>query len=324
MKYLLDNWENKDSLEQKSIREGFGQGILRAVAKNEQVVVLNADLPSSLKLETMIETFPDNYLQVGVAEQNMAGIATGLSHYGKIPFITSFAAFNPGLNFAQIRTAAMGKQNLKIVSSHYGLNVGPDGASAQMESDLAMIKALPSSTIVNPADYNQAVQATLAIAEHFGIDQLRVTRANFPVFINPESDFEIGKGQRFFEGKDLTLIATGSMVYESLMAANILINEGISVDFINIHTVKPLDEEIIIESAKKTGKVVVVEEHNVWGGLGESVARVLGEKHPSHLKVIAMEDVFGESGEHRSLWEKYGFDSKSIHKIITSFLKRLS
>lgn len=316
MNYFLQNWQNEDQLDQKAIRDGFGDGIVREAAKNEQIVVLNADLPSSLRLEQFIETFPERYIQIGVAEQNMAGIATGLSHYGKIPFITSFAAFNPALNFAQIRTAAMSKLNLKVISSHYGLNVGPDGASAQMESDVAMMKAIPGTTILIPADYNQAIQATQALAIHKGIDQLRVTRAKFPVFINPESDFEIGKAQKLMEGEDLTIVATGSMVYETLKAV-----EGMNVDFLNIHTVKPLDEGAIIESVRKTGKVVVIEEHNIWGGLGESVARVISENHPVKMKIIGIQDTFGESGEHKELWEKYGLSRNHIREKILGFLK---
>lgn len=320
MNYLLENWQNEDQLESKAIRDGFGDALVRAAAQDENLVVLNADLPGSLKLEEFIAAFPERYLQVGVAEQNMASIAVGLSHYGKVPFITSFAAFNPGLNFAQIRTAALGKQNLKVISSHYGLNVGPDGASAQMLSDVAMMKALAGTTIVNPADYNQAVQATFAIAKHKGVDQLRLTRSKFPVFINPESEFEIGKAQKLLEGEDLTIIATGSMVYESLQVANILSEKGISVDFLNNHTIKPLDEEAIVASANKTGKVVVVEEHNIWGGLGESVARVLSETHPTPIKIIGVQDTFGESGEHMKLWEKYGLTRDGIKKQIEEFM----
>lgn len=320
MNILKENYKNEKELEQKAIREGFGAGLVSAAEHDENIVVLNADLPGSLKLENFIEKYPKRYFQVGVAEQNMAGIATGLEHYGKVPFITSFAAFSPGLNFSQIRLACLDHQNIKVVGSHYGLNTGPDGSSAQMLSDVAMMKSLAGMTIISPADYNQAIAATQAIAKLNGPAYLRVTRAKFPVFINPEVEFEIGKGQLLIEGSDVTVITTGSMVYETLMAATQLVEQGKSIEVINIHTVKPLDEEIIIKSAQKTGKVVVIEEHNIWGGLGESVARVLGEKHPTPLKLIGMNDQFGESGEHKELWKKYGFDRDSLQNKILELL----
>jgi transketolase len=212
----------------------------------------------------------------------------------------------------------MSHVNLKVIASHYGLNVGADGASAQMNCDVAMIKALPDVTIINPADYNQAIQATNAIAETKGMQYLRVTREKFPVFIKPDSQFQIGNAQKLLDGSDITVITTGSMVYEALQAAN---DSGVSVDFLNIHTIKPLDENIIVESAKKTGKVIVVEEHNIWGGLGESVARVLAAKHPTKLEVIGVQDTFGESGSHRDLWKKYELDREYINSVIRSLIK---
>lgn len=260
---LLPNWSDENALTKKSIRAGWGEGIVQLARKNSNVVVLNADLPGSLKLEGFIHEFPDRYFQVGVAEQNMAGIATGMAHAGKIPFITSFAAFSPGLNFSQIRLAAMSHLPLKVVGSHYGLNVGPDGASAQMESDIAMMRALPGVRVFSPADYNQAIQLVATMAEGEGVDYIRVTRADFPVFLEPSSPLEIGKAQKLLDGEDMTIIATGSMVYEALQVAQEFIAAGKSVDFLNIHTIKPLDRESIIASAQKTGKVVVIEEHNV-------------------------------------------------------------
>ncbi|HEX9804207.1 MAG TPA: transketolase C-terminal domain-containing protein [Candidatus Dojkabacteria bacterium] len=318
MNYLLENYKDEDSLEKKAIREGFGKGIVEAAKANEDIVVLNADLPGSLKLGDFEKEFPERYFQIGVAEQNMAGIGTGFATYGKIPFITSFAAFSPGLNFSQIRLAAMGHQNLKIIGSHYGLNTGPDGASAQMNADVAMMKALAGMTIISPADYNQAIQATKAVAEMEGPAYLRVTREKFPVIIDAKSEFKIGKAQKFMEGSDITVIATGSIVYESLQASEM---SGASIDFLNIHTVKPLDEEAIIESAKKTGKVIVVEEHNIVGGLGESVARVLAENHPTKMKLIGVQDTFGESGSQKDLWKKYKLDREYIKSEIQNILK---
>lgn len=320
MSFLLPNWSDESSLESKAIRAWFGQGIYEAGQKNDRVMLLNADLPGSLKVDQFAHAFPDRYLQVGVAEQNMAGIGTGLAHAGKIPFISSFAAFSPGLNFSQIRLAAMSHLSLKVVASHYGLNVGEDGASAQMESDIGMMRALPWCTIINPADYHQAVQAVLAISDHEGLDYLRVTRANFPVFLQKDAPFEIGKAQRLLEWSEITIIATGSVVYESLMVAKKLMDEGVSVDFLNIHTIKPLDAQAVVQSAQTTNKVVCIEEHNVIGGLGDEVASALSQYQPTPLLKIGMQDAFGESGSHSELWKKYGLDRHSMYDQIQNFL----
>lgn len=320
MKYLLDNYSDESRLEKKTIREGFGVGVVKVAEKNEMVYVLNADLPGSLKLHEYISKFPDRYVQTGVAEQNMAGIATGLESLGKVPFITSFAAFNPGLNFSQIRLAALGNQNIKVIGSHYGLNVGKDGASAQMNADVAMMKAIPNMVVISPADYNQAIQATIAIAEYSGPCYMRVTRETFPVFINSKANFEIGKAQILEQGEQVTVIASGSVVYETLNAVQELKKQNISCEVINIHTIKPLDSETIIESAKKTKRVIVIEEHNIWGGLGESVARVLSQTYPVKMNFVGVTDTFGESGSHRDLWKKYGLDSQSIANEIMAML----
>ena len=317
---LLSNWSDESTLTKKAIRAGWGEGIVQLARRNSDVVVLNADLPGSLKLEGFIHEFPERYFQVGVAEQNMAGIATGMAHAGKIPFITSFAAFNPGLNYSQIRLAAMSHLPLKVVGSHYGLNVGPDGASAQMEGDMAMMRALPNVRVFSPADYNQAIQLVAAMAEGHDTDYIRVTRADFPVFLDPTISLEVGKAQKLLDGKDVTLIATGSMVYESLQVAQMLIATGKSVDFLNIHTIKPLDRESIVASAQKTGKVVVIEEHNVEWGLGDAVASVLSENHPTKLLKIGVQDTFAESGTHRELWMKYGLDRKVMLPKIEAWL----
>jgi transketolase len=317
---LVSNWSDESALPKKSIRAGWGEGIVQLARKNNNVVVLNADLPWSLKLEWFIHEFPERYFQVGVAEQNMAGIATGMAHAGKIPFITSFAAFSPGLNFSQIRLAAMSHLPLKVVGSHYGLNVGPDGASAQMEGDIAMMRALPNVRVFAPADYHQAIQMVSAMADGHDVDYIRVTRADFPVFLDPDSLMEIGKAQKLLDGKDVTIIATGSMVYEALQVAQSLIVGGKTVDFLNIHTIKPLDRESIITSAQKTGKVVVIEEHNIHGGLWDAVASALSEGHPTRLLKIGIDDVFAESGTHRELWMKYGLDRKVMLPKIESWL----
>lgn len=320
MSYLVENYQNESELTKRAIRDGFGEGIVEVGSDNKSVVVLNADLPGSLKLNSFIEAFPDRFFQVGVAEQNMASIAVGLSHYGKVPFITSFTAFSPGLNFSQIRIGAMSGQNVKVVSSHYGLHVGPDGASAQMESDIAMMKAIPNMVIVNPADFNQAQTLTHLITRENGPCYLRLTREKFPVFLNPDAHTEIGKAQKLSEGDKLTVIATGSIVYETMQAILSLPDQGAGIELLNLHTIKPLDEEAIVESVRKTGKVVIVEEHNIWGGVGESVTRIISEKYPVPIKIIGINDTFGESGDFRELWKKYGLSREAIGKIITKVL----
>lgn len=304
---LLSNWSDEASLTKKSIRAGFGEGVLQLAKKNPNVVVLNADLPGSLKLEKFIETFPDRYFQIGVAEQNMAGVGTGMAHAGKIAFITSFAAFSPGLNFSQIRLAAMSHVPLKVVGSHYGLNTWPDGASAQMEGDIAMMRAIPSVRVFCPADYNQAIQMVDLMASGTGVDYIRVTRSDFPIFLE-ETPIELGKAQKLLEGNDITFIATGSMVYEALKVAEMYMAQGKTIDFLNIHTIKPLDSEAICASASKTKKVVVFEEHNIHWGLGDAVASVLSEWCPTKILKIGIQDTFAESGSHRDLWKKYGLD----------------
>ncbi len=317
---LLPNWFDESSLQKKSMRAGWWDGIVKLAQKNSSVVVLNADLPGSLKLEKFIEEFPERYFQVWVAEQNMAGIATGMAHVGKIPFITSFAAFNPGLNYSQIRLAAMSHLPLKVVGSHYGLNSGPDGASAQMIEDIAMMRAIPGVRVFSPADYNQTIQIISAMAQGSETDYVRVTRADFPVFLDPAILLEIGKAQKLLDGNDVTIIATGSMVYECLMVSKMLQNQWKTVDFLNIHTIKPLDAKSIIDSAQKTGKVVVVEEHNTHAWLGDAVASILSENHPTKLMKIGINDIFGESGTHRELWKKYGLDRDIIFSKIKNWM----
>ena len=320
---LLPNWSDESSLTKKSIRAGWGEGVVRLARENPEVVVLNADLPGSLKLEGFIHEFPERYFQIGVAEQNMAGIATGMAHAGKIPFITSFAAFNPALNFSQIRLAAMSHLPLKVVGSHYGLNSGPDGASAQMESDLGMMRALPDVRVFSPADYHQAIQLVAAMGKGSGVDYIRVTRADFPVFLDPDTLLVIGKAQKLLDGNDVTFISTGSMVYESLKVAESLMQSGKTVDFLNIHTIKPLDRPSIVASASKTGKVVVFEEHCVDGGLGDAVASVLSVDCPTKLLKIGLHE-FGESGSHRELWKKYGLDRTVLLPKIEKWIESIN
>lgn len=320
---LVQNWFDESHLPLKSFRAGWGEGIVALATNNTQVVVVNADLPSSLKLEKYMELFPERFVQVGVAEQNMAWIATGLALGGKIPFITSFAAFSPGLNFSQIRLAAISDIPFKIIGSHYGLNVGPDGASAQMESDIALMRAIPGMRVLSPADANQAFGMVQLMGENRGIEYMRVTRADFPLFLNPEDKIEIGKAQKLLDGKGTTIIATWSMVYESLIVAQEFIKSGKTIDFLNIHTIKPLDSESIIRSASKTRNVIVIEEHNTEGGLGDAVASVLSENYPTRLLKIGIQDTFWESGDHRELWVKYWLDRKSILLRISDWIDKI-
>lgn len=319
---LVKNWDQESSLQKKSLRAGWGDGIVELASINDSVCVLNADLPSSLKLEKFIEQFPDRYIQVWVAEQNMAGIASGIALTGKIPFITSFAAFSPGLNFSQIRLAAMSHLPVKIIGSHYGLNVGPDGASAQMESDIALMRALPWVRVFSPADYTQARHITQKMIADDCVEYMRVTRADFPVFLD-DTDIEIGRAQKLLDGTDISIIATWSMVYESLMASKELILNGIQVDFLNIHTIKPLDREGIIRSAGKTKKVVVIEEHSIEWWLGDAVASVLSEQLPTRLLKIGIQDIFWESWSHAELWKKYWLDRSIILPQILNWIDKI-
>jgi transketolase len=320
MNNMLDNYNNESELKKAGSRDGFGTAIMEIGANDTDVVVLTANLGGSVRIKEFAKLYPERCIQVGVAEQNMAGIATGLKRYGKKPIITSFAAFNPIVNLSQIRLAALGKQNIKILASHYGLNCGKDGASAQAIEDIGVMKSIPNIVILNPADANQAHQAAISMMSQDHMTYLRVFREPLPVFIDPNSEFIIGKAQKLLEGSDITIIATGSMVYESLQAINILKQNNISAELLNIHTIKPLDLESILTSVQKTGKIVVVEEHNIWGGLGESITRVISEVAPTPIKIIGLEDTYGESGSAKELWQKYGLDRQSIAQKILKFL----
>ena len=263
---------------------------------NEQVVALCADLVGSLKMDQFIKENPDRFFQVGIAEANMMGIAAGLTVGGKIPFTGTFANFSTSRVYDQVRQSiAYSGKNVKICASHAGLTLGEDGATHQTLEDIGMMKMLPGMVVINPCDYNQTKAATIAIAEHQGPVYLRFGRPAVPVFTPEDQKFEIGKAIRFTEGTDVTIVATGHLVWESLMAAEQLEAEGISAEVINIHTIKPLDEEAILASVSKTGCVVTAEEHNILGGLGESVARTLALKHPVPQEFVAVDDKFGES-----------------------------
>lgn len=324
-KQLLDALFIRE-LEQKSTREAFGEIIIDLAKQNKDIVVLNANLESSLKLSKFTELFHDRSIQVGVAEQNMASIATGLALYGKIPFICSFAAFSPGLNFSQIRLACISNANIKIISSHYGVNIGEDGVSAQMTEDIGMLRSIPNITIITPCDYTETKKAIIAAVKYVGPVYIRLTRSAFPVITQPTALFEIGKANILQEGKDCTIVATGSMVWTALVAANMLKKEGITARVVNMHTIKPIDERCIVESAKKTGLVLTIEEHQVNGGLGSAVAEVLSQQFPVPLKIMGIENKWGESGTMEQLYKSKKLTPldivQNIHQLIATRTKK--
>ncbi len=309
--------------EKKDTRSGFGAGLSELGDKNKDVVALCADLVGSLKMDDFIKKYPERFFQVGIAEANMMGIATGLAIGGKIPFTGTFAAFSTGRVYDQIRQSiAYSNKNVKICASHAGLTLGEDGATHQILEDIGLMKMLPGMVVINPCDYNQTKAATLAIAEYEGPVYLRFGRPKVPVFTPENQKFEIGKAIQFTEGKDVTIVATGHLVWEALQAAEQLEKEGIEAEVINIHTIKPLDEEAILNSVSKTKCIVTAEEHNVIGGLGESVARVLSQKMPTPQEYVAVNDSFGESGTPEQLMEKYELNDKAIIKAVKRVIKR--
>ncbi len=309
--------------EKKDTRSGFGDGLTELGKTNPNVVALCADLIGSLKMEDFIKNNPERFFQVGIAEANMMGIAAGLTIGGKIPFTGTFANFSTGRVYDQIRQSiAYSDKNVKICASHAGLTLGEDGATHQILEDIGLMKMLPGMTVINTCDYNQTKAATIAIADHIGPVYLRFGRPKVPVFTDENQKFEIGKAVQLTEGTDVTIIATGHLVWEALQASEILESKGISAEVINIHTIKPLDKEAILNSVKKTKCIVTAEEHNYYGGLGESVARVLSQHNPTPQEFIATNDTFGESGTPAQLMEKYGLNDKAIVKAVEKVLKR--
>lgn len=309
--------------EKKDTRSGFGDALTQLGKENENVVALCADLTGSLKMNDFKKNYPERFFQTGIAEANMTDMAAGLALSGKIPFIGTFAVFAAGRNYDQIRLSlAYSFTNVKIAASHSGISVGEDGASHQMIEDIAMMRALPNMVVINPCDYNQTKAATIAAAKYFGPVYLRFGRPKVPVFMPENQEFVIGKAVHLNQGKDITIIATGHPVWQAVEAAKELENQGISVDLINIHTIKPIDSEAIIASAKKTGAVLSVEEHSVLGGLGDAVAHVLVRNHPVPMEYVGINDTFGESGTMETLFEKYGLTSKNIVNKAINLLEK--
>ena len=304
-------------------RSGFGDGLTELGKTNPNVVALCADLIGSLKMQDFINENPKRFFQIGIAEANMMGIAAGLTIGGKIPFTGTFANFSTGRVYDQIRQSiAYSGKNVKICASHAGVTLGEDGATHQILEDIGMMKMLPGMTVINTCDYNQTKIATLAIADFKGPVYFRFGRPKVPNFTTPELGFEIGKGILLNPGADVTIVATGHLVWEALQAAEVLEEQGISSDVINIHTIKPLDEDIILNSVKKTGCLVSAEEHNYLGGMGESISGLLGLKHPTPIEMVATQDTFGESGTPAQLMEKYDLNADSIVKKVEKVLKR--
>src|SRR5436190_9494292 len=309
--------------DKKDTRSGFGAGLLELGRKNPNIVALCADLTGSLKMDAFEKEFPERFIQVGIAEANMMGIAAGLTVGGKIPYTGTFANFPTGRIYDKIRQSiAYSHKNVKICASHAGLTLGENGATHQILEDIGMMRMLPGMVVINPCDYNQTKAATIAIAEHEGPVYLRFGRPVVPVFTPADQKFEIGKAITFNEGTDVSIFATGHLVWKALQACEALEEKGISAEVINIHTIKPLDVDAVLKSVKKTGCVVSAEEHQLNGGLGDAIAHVLSQSLPSPMEFVAVKDTFGESGTPEQLMKKYGLDTPNIVEAVERVLRR--
>jgi len=307
----------------KDTRSGFGDGLTQLGRNNKNVVALCADLTGSLKMNEFKKENPDKFIQVGIAEANMMGIAAGLTIGGKIPFTGTFANFSTGRVYDQIRQSiAYSDKNVKICASHAGVTLGEDGATHQILEDIGLMKMLPGMTVINTCDYNQTKAATIEIAKYMGPVYLRFGRPKVANFTPEDQKFEIGKGVMLNQGNDVTIVATGHLVWEAIKAGEELLKIGISAEIINIHTIKPLDSKIILNSVRKTGCLVSAEEHNYHGGLGESISRILAQNNPVPQSFVATNDTFGESGTPEQLMEKYGLNSQAIIKSATEVIKK--
>lgn len=309
--------------ETKDTRSGFGEGLLEAARENENIVGLCADLTGSLKMNAFENEFPERFFQVGISEANMMSMAAGMTIGGKIPFTGTFANFSTSRVYDQIRQSiAYSSKNVKICASHAGLTLGEDGATHQVLEDIGMMKMLPGMVVINPCDFNQTKAATIAIAKHDGPVYLRFGRPKMPVFTLPDQEFNIGEAVMLNEGTDVTIVATGHLVWEAIEAGHILSEMGINAEIINIHTIKPLDASAILKSVEKTGCIVTAEEHQMNGGLGDSIAQLLARKRPTPLEMVAVNDSFGESGKPSDLMEKYGLTRTDIVKSVEKILPR--
>lgn len=317
--------DNITSSASRATREGFGAGLLELGRQNPQVVALTADLLESLQMQHFKKEFPDRFFQVGIAEANMMGIAAGLATSGKIPFTGTFANFSTGRVYDQIRQSiAYSHKNVKICASHAGLTLGEDGATHQILEDMGMMRMLPGMTVINPCDFNQTKAATIALGEHYGPAYLRFGRPAWPIFTAENQRFEIGKALHLATGSDVSIFATGHLVWTCIEAAKELAAEGISCEIINIHTIKPLDEEAILDSVSKTRAVVTAEEHQRFGGLGDAIANLLAHKMPTPMEYVGVNDSFGESGKPVELLDKYGLSKKDVVWAVKDVLDRKS
>ena len=317
------NLEQITSTSSRATREGFGAGLLELGRQNPNVVGLTADLMESLQMQHFQKEFPERFFQIGIAEANMMGIAAGLATAGKIPFTGTFANFSTGRVYDQIRQSiAYSHKNVKICASHAGVTLGEDGATHQILEDIGMMRMLPGMVVINPCDFNQTKAATLAIAEHYGPVYLRFGRPSWPIFTPENQQFKIGKALHLASGKDVTIFATGHLVWTSIEAAKELAAQGISCEIINIHTIKPLDEEAILDSVSKTRAVVVAEEHQRNGGLGDAIANLLVHKLPVPMEYVGVNDSFGESGKPAELLDKYGLGKKDVLWAVKDVLDR--
>ncbi len=320
---LNKNYLNPDKLKKQATRAGFGDGLNIIAKQNKDVVALCADLTGSLKMSKFAKMYPKRFFQMGVAEQNMAGVSAGLALSGKIPYMGSFAAFSPGRNWEQIRVSiCYNKANVKIIGSHAGITVGEDGATHQALEDIATTRVLPNMVVINPADAEEAKKATIAIGKYKGPVYLRLSRATTPIFTKKNTPFKIGKANVLLKGKDVTIIACGVMVYPALIAANQLLKNNIKATVVNLHTIKPLDEKLILKLAKTTGAFVTVEEHQVAGGMGSAVAELIAQNEPIPIEMLGINDTFGESGSSDRLLKKYGLTVSNIVKKAELVIKR--
>jgi transketolase len=322
MSYQLNPQLFSDDVKLEPIRAGFGRGLKAAGEANENVVALCADLTESTQMHLFRDAFPKRFIEVGIAEQNLVTVASGLARAGKIPFTSSYAAFSPGRNWEQIRTTAtLNNQPVKIVGSHAGVSVGPDGATHQMLEDIALMRVLPNMVVVAPGDSIEAEKATKAIAENGKPSYLRLAREKTPIFSTDDSPFEIGKAYILKEGKDVTLLGTGTMTYELLLAAKLLAQQGVDAEVVHVPTVKPLDKETILASVRKTGRAVSAEEAQAAGGFGGAIAELLSEQLPTPLKRIGMLDRFGESGAPAELMEHFNLSGGKIAPEVKSWIE---
>lgn len=319
----MGKWNINITGEKKATRDGFGAGLYELGKSRPEVVALCADLAGSLKMDKFIADFPERYFQVGIAEANMMGIAAGLATGGKIPFTGTFANFSTGRVYDQIRQSiAYSEKNVKICASHAGLTLGEDGATHQILEDVGMMNMLPHMTVINPCDYNQTKAATMAIADHDGPVYLRFGRPGWPIFIPEDQEFIIGKAVNIKEGSDVTIVATGHMVWQAIEAAQALEEKGIDAEILNFHTIKPFDQEALLQSVAKTKCVVTAEEHQKMGGLGSITAQILAENEPCPIEFVAVNDQFGESGKPVDLLNKYGLGSKDVLSAVEKVLKK--